>query len=444
MTLPHEHAESRLNAFDPAIRAEALDDLLAGATLALPTETANLHCHTFYSFNAYGHSPTSLAWLAQRQRMKLIGMVDFDVLDAVDEFLAACDRAGVRGTAGIETRVYLPEFAVHEINSPGEPGVLYHMGVGFVSSSVPDDVAPILTDLRARAEQRNRQMVERVNAYLAPVMIDYDADVLPLTPSGNATERHMVMAYISAANRQVDDPVTFWANRLGMTVEQLASLMQDAPKLQNSVRSKLMKQGGVGYVQPDAGSFPSLADFHTLITACGALPCAAWLDGTTSGEQQIGALLELLIERGVVAFNIVPDRNWNIADSAQKQLKMKNLYQVVQLAGELDLPLNIGTEMNSYGQRLVDDFDAPELEPLRDSFMDGAYTIYGHTALARWAGLGYQSAWAQAHLPTRRARNAFYRQVGRALEPGSSGARLPFDDGWTPGDILSRLSVKPF
>jgi len=100
--------------------------------------------------------------------------------------------------------------------------------------------------------------------------------------------------------------------------------------------------------------------------------------------------------------------------------------------------------MNSYGQRLVDDFDAPELEPLRDSFMDGAYTIYGHTALARWAGLGYQSAWAQAHLPTRRARNAFYRQVGRALEPGSSGARLPFDDGWTPGDILSRLSVKPF
>jgi len=278
MSLPHFDLESRLNNFDPAIRAEALDDLLAGATLALPTETANLHCHTFYSFNAYGHSPTSLAWLAQRQRMKLIGMVDFDVLDAVDEFLVACDRAGVRGTAGIETRVYLPEFAAHEINSPGEPGVLYHMGVGFISSSVPDDVAPILADLRARAEQRNRQMVERVNAYLAPVMIDYDTDVLPLTPSGNATERHMVMAYISAANRQVDDPVTFWANRLGMTVEQLASLMQDAPKLQNTVRSKLMKQGGVGYVQPDAGSFPSLNDFHTLITACGALPCAAWLD----------------------------------------------------------------------------------------------------------------------------------------------------------------------
>jgi hypothetical protein len=431
-----------LNDFNPSVRAVALDELLESATLALPTETANLHCHTFYSFNAYGHSPTSLAWLAQRQRMKVIGMVDFDVLDGVDEFLAACDRAGVRGTAGIETRVYLPEFAAHEINSPGEPGVLYHMGVGFIGGQVPDFAAHLLDDLRARADARNRQMVERVNSYLQPVMIDYEADVLPLTPSGNATERHLVKAYLIAAERQFNDPSAFWANRLSLTLEQAEALRMDSPKLQNTVRARLMKQGGVGYAQPDAGSFPGLDDFHALITACGALPCAAWLDGTSSGEQQIGALLELLIERGVVAFNIVPDRNWNIADAAQKQVKQRNLYQVVQLAGELDLPLNIGTEMNSFGQRVVDDFNAPELEPLRDAFMEGAYTIYGHTAMARWAGMGYQSAWAQAHLPGRRARNAFFRQVGKALEPSSAAARLPFDDGWTPGDILSRLSVR--
>jgi len=52
----------------------------------------------------------------------LIGIVDFDVLDGVDEFLAACEVAGVRGSAGVETRVFIPEFATHEINSPGEPG----------------------------------------------------------------------------------------------------------------------------------------------------------------------------------------------------------------------------------------------------------------------------------------------------------------------------------
>jgi len=40
----------------------------------------------------------------------------------VDEFLSACEIAGVRGSAGMETRVFIPEFADREINSPGEPG----------------------------------------------------------------------------------------------------------------------------------------------------------------------------------------------------------------------------------------------------------------------------------------------------------------------------------
>ena len=104
-------------------------------------DVVNLHCHTFFSFNAYGHSPTSLAWLAKKRGFAAVGIVDFDVLDAVDEFLAACDLAGVRGSAGIETRVFIPEFATREINSPGEPGVYYHMGIGFTSGNVPPEAA---------------------------------------------------------------------------------------------------------------------------------------------------------------------------------------------------------------------------------------------------------------------------------------------------------------
>jgi len=98
---------------------------------------ANMHCHTFFSFNANGHSPTSLAWLAKRRGFKLMGIVDFDVLDGVDELKDACEVVGVRGSAGIETRVFIPEFTTRKINSPGEPGVYYHMGVGFASSDVP-------------------------------------------------------------------------------------------------------------------------------------------------------------------------------------------------------------------------------------------------------------------------------------------------------------------
>ncbi|MDH4138648.1 MAG: hypothetical protein OEW09_18310, partial [Anaerolineae bacterium] len=439
--------ETSLNDFAPAVRAQALAELVALAqqgTMPLEPEAdvANMHCHTFFSFNAYGHSPTSLAWLAKRRGFRLMGIVDFDVLDGVDEFLDACEVVGVRGSAGMETRVFLPEFATREINSPGEPGVYYHMGIGFTSSQVPETAASILDDLRQRAARRNRGVADRVNAYLTPVTIDYERDVLPLTPGGTATERHMVVAYVQAAERIVPNLIEFWADKLNVEPGRVATLMGDTPKFQNLIRAKLMKRGGVGYVQPDSGMFPSVEEFHRLIVACGALPCATWLDGTSAGEQAIEELLDLLIGRGVVALNIIPDRNWNIADPETRCLKVQNLYDVARLAQELALPLNVGTEMNSFGQKLVDDFDAPELAPVRQVFLDGAYFIYGHIVLQRALGLGYQSEWAQTHMPSRRERNDFYTRVGYWVSPGKAGmARLKqLDSSMSPADILSKLN----
>ena len=388
-------------------------------------DVVNLHCHTFFSFNAYGHSPTSLAWLAKKRGFAAVGIVDFDVLDAVDEFLAACDLAGVRGSAGIETRVFIPEFATREINSPGEPGVYYHMGIGFTSGNVPPDAAPTLAAMRARADRRNREMAARVNAYLDPVAIDYERDVLPLTPAGNATERHMLLAYIRAADRAFDgaesQKAAFWAEKLGASVDQITAIIGDYAKFSNLVRGKLMKRGGVGYVQPSPEAFPTVAEFHAMITACGALPCVTWLDGTTAGEQAIDELLDLLIGQGAVAMNIIPDRNWNIADPETRQLKVAKLHEIVRIAAARDLPINVGTEMNAPGNKLVDDFDVPEMAPIKQAFLDGAHFIYGHTVMQRALGLGYQSAWAQANLPTRRERNDFYTTVGYRVPPGADG-----------------------
>jgi hypothetical protein len=151
-------------------------------------------------------------------------------------------------------------------------------------------------------------------------------------------------------------------------------------------------------------------------------------------------LLELLISKGVVALNIIPDRNWNIADPAARQFKLQKLYEVVELAQELDLPLNVGTEINSYGQKLVDDFDAPELAPVRSAFIDGAYFIYGHTMAQRALRLGYQSDWARINLPTRRERNNFYTELGRQVEPGlDSLTRLAqLGANLTPAQLLAR------
>ncbi|MEJ5197404.1 MAG: hypothetical protein WHX53_00630 [Anaerolineae bacterium] len=449
--------EQALNSFDRATRMAALTELAALAAegkveVAAEQPVVNMHCHTFFSFNAYGYSPAGLAWLAKKRGFRAVGIVDFDVLDGVEEFLDACEIAGVRGSAGIETRVFIPQFATREINSPGEPGVYYHMGIGFTSGRAPGAAAETLAAMRGRAERRNREMLARLNDYLAPVTVDYDAEVLPLTPSGNATERHMLVAIIrKAAILMNDGPeaapsrelLAFWAAKLGTPEAQVAAIIGDYARFSNLVRSKLMKKGGVGYVVPTPASFPTVEEYHSFILACGALPTATWLDGTSAGEQAIEELMELLIGQGVVALNIIPDRNWNIADPDVRALKVRKLHEIVALADRLDLPINVGTEMNAPGNKLVDDFDVPEMAPLRQAFLDGAHFIYGHTIMQRALGLGYQSEWARRHLPTRRERNTFYREVGYRAAPGKATMeRLrTLDRAKSPQELLRVLSV---
>ena len=143
-----------------------------------------------------------------------------------------------------------------------------------------------------------------------------------------------------------------------------------------------------------------------------------------------------------VTLNIIPDRNWNLVDPAVKQDKLQRLIDVVQLAQALDLPINVGTEMNSFGNKRIDDFNAPELAPVRKQFMDGAYFIYGHTVMQRAVGLGYQSMWARVYLPGRRERNAFYTQMGALVPPGPQGVNrlAALSVEMTPVDMLKQLA----
>ena len=78
--------DEKLNSFDPAVRAAAFDKAVAGMT------AFNLHCHSFFSYNGYGYSPSYLVALAREQNWRAVGLVDFDVLDGVDEFLGAAKK----------------------------------------------------------------------------------------------------------------------------------------------------------------------------------------------------------------------------------------------------------------------------------------------------------------------------------------------------------------
>lgn len=285
--------------------------------------------------------------------------------------------------------------------------------------------------------------MERVNAYLSEVQLDYESDVIPLTPSGNATERHLLKAYENKAVQvfggNMDKVTAFWAEKLGMQKEEIAALIQDTPKFHEVIRSKLMKFGGVGYVPPDSGSFPAIEEAIRMIHGMDALPMIAWLDGTNPGEENTVEFLALLRSKGVVSVNIIPDRNWNIKDPVEKALKLKKLDEVVHAARDFRMPISVGTEMNKAGQPFVDNFSAPELQPYVSDFLEGARCIYGHTLLARYADFGWFSEKAfTAFGRDEGARMRFFASVGRSPIP-SAEICTRLKDMNDPEDIIQIL-----
>lgn len=416
--------EKMLDSFDPKIRRDALYELACGIesgeiSVCEPKEEVNLHFHTFFSYNAYNWSPSRIAWESRKYGLKCAGVVDFDVIDAMEEFLEAGEIIGIPVVVSLETRVYISDYSHDVINSPNEPGIAYFMAGGLWK--YPEEgtsAAKTLKKMRDMAKERNIAMVERVNTYLDTVRLNYSNDVLPLTPSGNATERHILAAYDKKARdvffNNIDDLSAFWAEKLEMSITDTLQLIDDRPKLHEKMRAKLMKFGGVGYVTPTPESFPAIEEIIEMTFAMGGIPTAAYLDGSSSGEADIYKLFAYLKSKGVMAVNIIPDRNWNFFDSVKKAEKLAKLDEAVKAARALDMPIIAGTEMNKPGLPFVDDFSAKELAPYVSDFIDGAYIFHAHTLLARSANIGYTSAWADKYFKDLKEKNNFYLSVGKA------------------------------
>jgi len=421
----------KTNSFCREERRQALAALVGQGLPAVPvTDWVNMHLHTFFSFNGEGWSPTRIAWEARARGLSSIAICDFDVLQGLGELVEATDLLGVRAAVGFESRTFFREYASQEINSPGEPGVFYFMGIGFVKEPAAGTrAAAVLADMLERSHARNRAMIGRINAALKDVTVDYDMDVLPLTPDRNATERHIVNAYHEKALREFrgcrDTAAAFWAARFGMDLKVACDTIRDTNRFTDTLRSKLMKRGGPGYRQPDVDTFPPLDTVVGMVRECRAIPMSTWLDGTSAGESDPATQLQCLMAKGVEAVNIIPDRNWNLKDPAEKARKIAELDRYVAVARALDLPINVGTELNKAGQRVVDDFAAAPMRPHHAVFFQGAQVMVGHTRLLRWGDLSYIDAAASAEFPSRAARNAFFAAVGALPGPDeATRARL--------------------
>ncbi len=144
----------------------------------------------------------------------------------------------------------------------------------------------------------------------------------------------------------------------------------------------------------------------------------------------------MAMSTGAVAINVIPDRNYT---PGRQDEKVKNLYKVIEIAQRRHLVVVGGTEMNSPGQKFVDDFATSELAPLLPVFLKGACIVYAHSVLQQQCGLGYTSEWARQRFEDRAARNDFFATFGRSMQPDQETNLAGLSERATPEEVLRQV-----
>ncbi|MGI6173536.1 MAG: PHP domain-containing protein [Christensenellales bacterium] len=200
--ISREEALRLLNAEDGL---QNLKKLVADTPRGTVGRDVNNHIHTTYSFSPY--SPAAAVWFARQAGLCTCGLMDHDSIAGAEEFLEACNIAGMAGTIGLECRVSMKNtpFGDRRINNPDQSGVAY-----MALHGVPHDKARELNDFfapyRAFRNERNKKMISSVNGLLGKygIALDFERDVLPLSNyalGGSVTERHISRALAEALLR---------------------------------------------------------------------------------------------------------------------------------------------------------------------------------------------------------------------------------------------------
>jgi hypothetical protein len=415
-------------------------------TVARPQETgwANMLARTFFSFSYDGFSPERLAWEAVIRGLSVIGCCDRDSLGALDEMQTAADALGIRAVVSMETVARVDSAADREINCPGQPGLARVLGIGFTAPPLPEDEhGRLIASLPERTREYARTMLARLNPLLSPVAVDFENDLLPMTPSGNAGPGHIAATFIGKAEETFPDAAdraVFWADVLGRSPEDVECLWSDRGEFMDVVQEKLLRMAPE---ESSSAAYPAAADLFRAFEASGAAACILWRGGASGGVADAGKFLDDAVNWGARAAALTPDACWNIADPAEKERGLAALSDFMAAARKRNLPVLAGSFMDGPRQKFVDSLDAPELSPYVRDFADSAFWLYGHAVLQRAIGAGLTSDWAHRHFgPDRAAANAFYAEAGRKAAPGKAARARIAEAGpdARPGDVLAALA----
>jgi len=374
----------------------------------------NCHIHTSESFSVF-RSPTEAVWQAAREGLAVLGINDHYTIAGHEEFRRACEIAGVAAAFSLEAVAMDRDAEAHGVllNDPDNPGRVYLCGKG-VTRIPPDSSTEMqnLARMRAALARRNREITEKVAAHFKQRLHAEGPtweSVRGLTPRGNATERHVAWATLARLRELAATQGTPLSEAIARCCGAAPPAGADDAALQIFLRAKLLKAGAPCFVRESEEAFVSVEELRRIFLAYGSIPTYPVLGNpVTSGERDIGALLERLEAKGFHAIEVIPHRNTR-----------ERLSEIVSTARRRWWPVFNGTEHNTpEAKPILDPFALdPEFEPW---FRESTALLLGHQRLVAQGQAGFVDLEGRPTIADPRARFERFSQESevRSQESG--------------------------
>ena len=374
---------NKLNAPTKEERLANLAEVLKTTTFPpMVSQYINNHIHTTYSFSPY--SPTAAVYAARMEGLCTAGIIDHDSISGAEEFLEAAKLVEMPVTIGMEARISMDGTRLEgrRTNNPDQVGVSY-----MTIQGVPHDKIDTLTEFfrpyQAARHERNRKMIEKINALLPGIALNYDEDVLPLSmakENGGVTERHLMYALAIKLVQQVGKGQAMVEKLaemgLKLSEKQTAQMMDTAYPFYEYDLLGILKSAFVPQIFIDAtDECPKLADMVKLCNEIDAFLCYAYLgdvgDSVTGDKKAqkfeddyLDDVFECLKEEGVKSVTYMPTRN---TPAQLEHLRgLCDQYGMFQISGE---------DINSPRQSFV--IKAME-NPMFQNLIDATWKLIEH------------------------------------------------------------------
>jgi hypothetical protein len=282
----------------------------------------NTHVHLPPNFSAFETAEDAVA-AAAAEGIAVVGASNFHDHRIYRRFADAAAAAGIVPLFGLEFISVIDALrdAAVKVNDPANPGRVYLCGKGVAPFAAPTAPGARLAEqVRAADAFRMRAMVPLVRACFAEAGLEtaLTAETIAEEVAERAgvpgawvvlQERHVAMAFQETLFLVVppERRRALLARAFGGSV---GASVDDPIVVQDEIRSRLMKAGRPAFVPESAVSFD---DAYRLVLEMDGIPCYPTLaDGAAPvcpWEEPADALAQRVLERGIVAAELIPTRN---------------------------------------------------------------------------------------------------------------------------------------